>query len=52
MTLACLGDVPSQPLSGCACIRFQLMEGIGPVVVGSAVGGLVDAAAFFTAISP
>jgi len=35
-----------------ACIRIQLMEGLRRVVVGSAVGGLLGAAAFFAAEIP
>ena len=42
-----MGDVPSPPFSDGSCIRIQPMEGIGLVVIGSAVGGLLGAATFF-----
>ena len=43
-----MGDVPSPPFSDGACVRIQPMEGIGLVVIGSAVGGLLGAETFFS----
>ena len=46
-TFARLGDVSSQPFRQPCQQSNQSMKGLGRVVIGSAVGGLLSAAAFF-----